>query len=96
LGHGTEQSCFQPAWTLKDGSASQELAGDVKSSLYKSSAAGNVHLTFGSISRNTFKCPAKVDLYIVNLYAVSVGTPMIMFIFLFISRFIVVFFSTVM
>ena len=47
---------------LKESSASQELAGDIKSSLSKFSTAGNMHLTFGSISRNTFKCSAKQGL----------------------------------
>ena len=47
---------------LKDRSASQELAGDIKSSLSSFSAAGNMHFTFGSISRNTFKCSAKQGL----------------------------------
>jgi len=41
---------------LKDGSASQELAGDIESSLCSFSTAGNMHLTFGSMYNYILFC----------------------------------------
>jgi len=61
---------------------------NIQTSLCPSSTAENMHLIFGSISRNTLKCPAQVDLYVASLYTVSIGNQMIISIFVFIPRFL--------
>ena len=56
LSHCRTQPCFQPAKSTEGWLCFARTAGDIKSSLSSFSTAGNMHLTFGSISRNTFKC----------------------------------------